>query len=165
MLAGLLLVGVLKGTGVTSPSEKAGLRFCVEAGGDFRLKGIHCFDNPPSLGDLFERAGACAAMGKGAGASQLEAGAGVLAICRDGESSIELYEMSPYQRITLGIPLSISRASQDELTAVPGIGPRTAEMIVRERERRGGAISVSEIASLPGVGARLAKRIEGYLTR
>jgi hypothetical protein len=164
-LAGLLLMGALRGTGLTGPGDKAGPWFCVEARGAFRLEGIHCFEGPPSLGDLLERAGACAGIMKGSQAPLLDAGAGVLADCSEGELHIELFEMSPYHRITLGIPISLGQASRDDLMAVPGIGPRTAEIIVEERERRGGALSVEDIASLPGVGPGLAKRIEGYLTR
>ena len=40
--------------------------------------------------------------------------------------------MTSFHKITLGMPVSINTESLESLTAVPGIGPKLAESIIRE---------------------------------
>ena len=73
-------------------------------------------------------------------------------------------EMSAFYKLTLGIPISLDRESEDGLTAIPGIGPRLARTIVLERERRGGFKRLDEMVSVNGIGDKLYKKIRPYLT-
>ncbi len=72
-------------------------------------------------------------------------------------------EMSAFHKVTLGIPLSINRESQEGLTAIPGIGPGLARIIIRERIARGGFKNLNDIKSLYGVGKRVYKKIIPYV--
>ena len=55
-----------------------------------------------------------------------------------------------------GAPVSINRASADELEALPGVGPVTAAAIVAHREEHGPFRSVDDLLDVRGIGpARL----------
>lgn len=49
-------------------------------------------------------------------------------------------------------PLDLNTATLDQLDALPGIGPATAQAILDERERRGGFRSVDELLDVRGIG-------------
>ncbi len=73
-------------------------------------------------------------------------------------------KMSPFQRLTLGIPISVNTDTALGLTAVPGIGPKTAAAIVSARERTGGFTQLNELLSIRGISASLYHKISPYLT-
>jgi len=73
-------------------------------------------------------------------------------------------EMSPFQRLTLGIPISVNTDTALGLTAVPGIGPKTAAAIVLARERAGGFTQLKDLMSIRGISASLYHKISPYLT-
>jgi len=53
-----------------------------------------------------------------------------------------------------GRPIDINVADEIDLLAVPGIGPRTAEKIVRYRETVGGFSRVEDLKKIPGIGSK-----------
>ena len=57
------------------------------------------------------------------------------------------------------MPVEINRAERAELLRVPGIGPKTADAIVRERSRR----RIREVSHLAALGLRDAKRALPYI--
>lgn len=73
-------------------------------------------------------------------------------------------DIPAFYRFTLGLPISLNRESEAGLTAIPGIGPRLAGAIVRERSRRGGFKSLEEIMGVDGFGAKLFTKILPHLT-
>ena len=73
-------------------------------------------------------------------------------------------QMSSFQRLTLGIPISVNTDTALGLTAVPGIGPKTAAAILRARERTGGFTQLNELLSIRGISASLYHKISPYLT-
>jgi competence ComEA-like helix-hairpin-helix protein len=75
--------------------------------------------------------------------------------CQDG--------LSAFQKITLGLPISINTENADGLTAIPGIGPKIAASIILERERRGRYISLSDLRLIKGIGPALYRKIAPYL--
>jgi competence protein ComEA len=82
----------------------------------------------------------------------------------DGQRSIRLRRMPATERMTLGIPLDLNTASGDELTLVPGIGPKTAFLIIRERSRRKEFHAVDELVDISGIKARRLEGLRPYLT-
>ena len=54
-------------------------------------------------------------------------------------------------------PVSLSAASAEQLDALPGVGPVTAQKIVTYRQQHGAFRSVDELDAIPGIGpARIA---------
>ena len=72
-------------------------------------------------------------------------------------------QMSPFQRLTLGIPISINGDTALGLSAVPGIGPKTAAAIVRARERKDGFLELEDLMSIRGISPSLYCKIRPYL--
>ena len=72
-------------------------------------------------------------------------------------------KMSPFHRVTLAIPISINRDPAPALTAVPGIGPKTAAAIVSARERAGGFTKLADLLSIRGINTSLYGKICPYL--
>lgn len=66
-----------------------------------------------------------------------------------------------------GAPLGridVNRASETELTRLPGIGPKLAARIVSERDRAGAFASPEALLRVPGIGPKTLARIQGYLS-
>jgi competence ComEA-like helix-hairpin-helix protein len=57
----------------------------------------------------------------------------------------------------------INTASAEELTALPGIGPRLADAIVEDRTRRGPFRTPQDLARVAGIGPGLVRRLEARI--
>ncbi|MDX1540495.1 MAG: helix-hairpin-helix domain-containing protein [Geminicoccaceae bacterium] len=60
--------------------------------------------------------------------------------------------------------VQINQASRDELAELPGIGPATAETLIKLRDERGGFKNVSELEQVPGIGAQTLESIRSQIT-
>ncbi|GAB4248663.1 ComEA family DNA-binding protein [Deferrisoma sp.] len=68
-----------------------------------------------------------------------------------------------WERLLVGEPVDLNRATAVDLAALPGIGPARAEAIVAERERRGGFRTVDELTAVPGIGPKTLERLRPFL--
>ena len=62
-----------------------------------------------------------------------------------------------------GFRVNVNRASADELSLLPQVGPVLADRIVAEREARGPFLSVDDIARTPGVGPARIVRLKQWV--
>ncbi len=60
--------------------------------------------------------------------------------------------------------VNINTASAEQLTTLPGIGPKLAARIVEYRQKSGAFKSVQELMNVRGVGDKNLKKIEQYLS-
>lgn len=60
--------------------------------------------------------------------------------------------------------LELNSATLEQLVALPGIGPRTAEEILSLRAARGAFTSLRELLDVPGIGEKRLEAIAPHLT-
>jgi competence protein ComEA len=137
----------------------------VQIEGNVRHPGVYPFCVEPTLTALVEAAGGL--MGN-AGLASAENGpltsGDKVVLLTEGENVVASKgEMSAFYKMTLGLPISINTASEEDLTALPGIGPRSAQAIVEERDKRGGFKNLEEIKKVRGIGRKLYRKIRPYL--
>jgi competence protein ComEA len=66
--------------------------------------------------------------------------------------------LSGRERLLVGLPIELNRATADDLAPVPGLSARLAAAVVADRERRGVFPDVDALLRVRGIGpARLAK--------
>jgi competence protein ComEA len=178
LLIFLLAMHLLKGVFIhCDPNRKPHCeKVFVQITGDVRRPGVYGFCRPPDLKSLLARAG------MRAGSLPLEdgsipgiqnnlpcegilfhSGAGLEVLSNGRDLQVFEGEMSAFNKITLGIPISLNRETIEGLTAVPGIGPRIADSIARWREERGGFKKLDELFSVPGIGPALYRKITSSL--
>jgi competence protein ComEA len=138
----------------------------VQVSGHINHPGVYGFCHPPSLNDLLIRAqGPIPKTEKQHPFADVFYNSGVNVDVRNGGKELHVFEgeMSSFYKITFRIPLSLNKESIEGLTAVPGIGPKTARAIVQWRAKKGGFQSLDEILAVPGIGPKLFSRAAPYL--
>lgn len=63
-----------------------------------------------------------------------------------------------------GLPVDLNTATVEDLVALPGIGPKTAAVIVAMRDERGGFRSVAELGEINWLGPTRLGRLDGLVT-
>lgn len=103
--------------------------------------------------------GECEQWVKGKGAPVLRSGDAVRFL---SGGSVEIGKMPGARRLALGIPLDPNADGVEDLVAIPGIGEKTAQKIVRRREEKGKFRSLEEFQEFVGkrVEARKYFKIE-----
>ncbi|HEY6960441.1 MAG TPA: helix-hairpin-helix domain-containing protein [Gaiellaceae bacterium] len=61
-------------------------------------------------------------------------------------------------------PVSLSSATAEQLDALPGVGPVTAQKIIAYREQHGAFHSVDELDAIPGIGPARIADLQGLVT-
>lgn len=64
---------------------------------------------------------------------------------------------------SLKYPLNINTATAAELESLPGIGQTRAKAIVDYRQSKGAFKTIEEITSVPGIGPKTFERIKGLI--
>ena len=165
----LLMLHVLKPTpsSPSSPVFPCRAPLYVQVEGEVSNPGVYPFCGEPHVEEVIRRAGgvrkSCESFDPRR-TTTLTSGQKVLVVHDEPRCEVCLGEMWAYYKISLSIPLSINRESQDGLTAIPGIGFKLAGAIVRARDNRGGFKTLDEIATVPGVGKALYRKIKPCLT-
>jgi len=62
-----------------------------------------------------------------------------------------------------GFPVDINHADVPALMLLPGVGTKTAEAIIAEREKRGSFFSPEDIQNVRGIGQEKFKALKGYI--
>lgn len=119
----------------------------------------------PGLVHLARGARAADAIASAGGltAHALRAGVNLAALVADGEQLVVPDRRSPGAAVAAGggaatgAPVSLSTATAEQLDALPGVGPVTAQKIVAYRAQHGPFSSVDGLDAIPGIGpARIA---------
>jgi competence protein ComEA len=138
----------------------------VQIEGEIKIPGVYAFCHPVNLTDLIETAGGLSSKIPPPEAFKdcmFSTDVKITVQNSRGEWKLSHGEMSAFYKLTLGLPISLNRESEEGLTALPGIGPELAKSIIRERSRRGGFKSLREIMNIDGIGDRSYRKISRYL--
>ena len=76
---------------------------------------------------------------------------------------LKISDMSSVTRLALGLPVDINRATEEELTLVPGIGESLAYQIVQLRNLRGEFERLADLKAVPGIKEKKLQNLEKYL--
>lgn len=139
----------------------------IEIEGNIRYPGVYSFQRNTDLKQLIVQSGGLIKDSIDPSMINnvcLDSGKKIRVSVDGGELEISVQDMTAFQKLTLGIPVSINRESEEGLTSLPGIGPGLAKAIVDERKRRGGFKRVKELLDVHGVGERKYSEIAPYIT-
>jgi competence protein ComEA len=160
--AALLLVYAWRAGVLFAPSPPSpgmiNLTF-VEVTGPVAHPGVYSFPQPPTLGEVWKKAG-----GKGTPPDpdkEISSGSRVEVMPAGG---YRLAVMSGAKLLTLGLPLDLNRASAKDLEAVPGIGPALAKRIVDYRQAHGPFKQIDELREkVLGFGPKKVEKLRPYI--
>lgn len=133
----------------------------VELAGDTDYKGIYFLPPKPTVSDLFRIAKVAdiRRFDEKDLATLLDTGKKVII---DSEQ-VKIREIDAAKRIVLDIPIDINSATAYDLTLIPGIGKKTAQAIVKLREKTGRIAVTDDLLKIPGIGEKKLGKIKKYL--
>ena len=137
----------------------------VQIAGQVRNPGVFAFPRRPSLEELTRKAGINLPISNEADFAgfRFPSGEKILLTRQENSLRVERGQITPFHKVTLGIPVSLNLESPEGLTALPGIGPWLAKAIVEKRKKMKGFSTVEELLSVPGVGQRLFRKIRHHV--
>jgi competence ComEA-like helix-hairpin-helix protein len=78
-------------------------------------------------------------------------------------SEIMVRAISGAKLMAAGKRIDLNRAHASDLASIPGIGPRIAERIIREREHRKGFGGINDLRAIPGIGEKKLQILAQWL--
>ncbi len=133
--------------------------FFVEVAGAVSKPGVYAFSSPPTLPAVLDRAGGPALA---AAAHQILASGSRVEIDKDGRCRVG--RMAGARLLTLGLAVDLNTASEEDLEALPGIGPALAGRIVAYRRAHGPFRRMEDLLQVSGIGPQNLEKIKPYLS-
>jgi competence protein ComEA len=130
----------------------------VEVKGKALRPGVYSFPQPPSLREVWARAGA---EGTPPDPDKIIASGSRVEVKPDGGCAVSA--MSGAQLLTLGLLIDLNRAAAGDLAAIPGMGPALAQRIVDYRQAHGPFQQVEDLRFVTGVGPVNLQKLRPYL--
>jgi competence protein ComEA len=130
----------------------------VEVAGKAPHPGVYSFPKPPSLREVWAKAGA---VGTPSDPDKTIASGSRVEVTPEGGFSVAT--MSGAQLLTLGLPIDLNRASAEDLDAIPGLGPALAQRIVDYRQAHGPFKQVEDLRKVSGVGPQNLQKLKPFL--
>jgi len=75
---------------------------------------------------------------------------------------IELGEVNESTRFVLDMPMDINRATVGDLELIPGIGKRTAQAIIKHREKTGKFTTIDDLNMVNSLGVKKFGEVKKY---
>ena len=149
--------GVLRVAPVAAaaPARAAPKSIVVDVAGAVRRPGLYHLRQGARVADAVARAGGLTRRAERSAvnlAAPVSDGQQVLVVARGTGGAVAAAPGS-----AAGAPVSLSSANAEQLDALPGIGPVTAQKIIGYRQQHGPFTSVEGLDAIPGIGpARIA---------
>jgi competence protein ComEA len=130
----------------------------VEVTGQVAHPGVYSFPKPPTLAEVWQRAG-----GPGTAPDKDKKIAGGSRVEVTPAGGYRLAAMSGAQLLTLGLPIDLNRASAADLESVPGLGPALAQRIVAYRQAHGPFKKIDDLEEISGISPQNLPKLKTYL--
>jgi len=130
----------------------------VEVTGKVAHPGVYSFPRPPSLKEVWTKAGA---VGTAPDPDKTIAAGSRVEVTPDG--AYRLASMSGAQLLTLGLPIDLNRATAEDLDAIPGLGPALAQRIIDYRLAHGPFKQIEDLREVSGIGPQNLPKLKPYL--
>jgi competence protein ComEA len=179
--AALLLLAVagrtLAGAGAAAEQQPAAAlvaeprtaapRLVVHVAGAVREPGLYRLEEGTRVADAVARAGGAAASADTSAinlAAPLVDGMQVVVPARVEAATSGAGQASGDASAVAPARVSLSSATVEQLDALPGIGPVTAQKIVDHRAEQGGFRSVDDLDAIPGIGPARVEQLRELVT-
>jgi competence protein ComEA len=139
----------------------------VQITGDVEFPGIYGFSRSPDLADLLLRAGGLKGTVKPSFSPptiSLRSGDRIHVRIDGWDFHLTRSVINGFHKLTLGMPLCLNEETLEGLTALPGVGPKTALRIVAARRKSAGFDHLDELMNIHGIGPKLYAKIKPRLT-
>jgi competence protein ComEA len=130
----------------------------VEVTGRVAHPGVYAFPAPPTLPEVWRRAGGAEPLPQPT--APLSSGTLVEV---DQVGACRLGRMSGERLRTLGVALELNTATAQDLEALPGIGPVLAGRIIQHRENHGPLKTLEDLLAVPGIGKKKLAQLKPFL--
>lgn len=131
----------------------------VEVTGAAAHPGLYSFPQPPSLSEVWRRAGGTSP----APPTQIKLTSGTrLEINQAG--GYRMGRMPGPQLVTIGLAVDLNQATAPDLEGLPGIGPAMAKRIVDYRTAHGPFKKIDDLQQVSGIGPGKLEKIKPYLS-
>ena len=163
LLGALLLVVYVwrENFGLTSstPPAVAPKPVFVEIAGEVARPGVYSFPAPPTLPEVWRRAGGPEPLPQSGGT--ISSGSRIEVTHTPG--TYRLGRMSGPRLLTLGLTLDVNTATAEELEALPGIGPVLAQRLIQHRQTHGPFTTMEDLLAVPGIGKKKLEQLKPNL--
>ena len=141
-------------------SEQLDNSLAVEVVENDRPKGIYFIGSETSSGQLLKAAG----IGKVSfPVFKVDDGMKITVDSSSGKNDVVVTKIANAERMALGIPIDINKATEDDLLLVKGIGDATAKKILDLRNKLGRFEDVNQLMEIRGIKERKLTEIQKYL--
>jgi len=143
-----------------APAAAATSLLVVDVAGAVRRPGLYRLPHGTRIADAVARAGGVTAKAEVAAvnlAAPLADGEQIVVPKRGAGTAQSGGAPSPTA------PLDLNSATVEQLDALPGIGPTTAQKIVDYRQEHGAFHSVAELDAVPGIGQGRIEQLKGLV--
>jgi len=140
----------------------------IEVKGDVSNPGVFYFDHSPTVAEALGASGEnieyLQANSSKAPGRELTTGTLIQVHRAQKGVAIDLFQMEAEKRILFEIPLDLNAVSEEDLSSIPGIGPKTSQKIVAYREKHGYFPKVEALKNVKGIGNKKFRRIQKYFS-
>ena len=88
----------------------------------------------------------------------------VLAVALPAVAAAQDKAGKPKAAATVVTPVNINTATAAQLEALPGIGARTAQLIIEHRQKNGGFKKIEELMNIKGIGEKSFLKLKPMIT-